>query len=118
MAIVTSPWPGARPRVWQPDATWFARLSERLLVGLFGAFQVGYFLLMWVVTAYEVAMMLGVPICYPAIQAHAITAEAAEVLYATAARGHTYLLPAVVWFLAYQGLPAIAAMRNRRLAAG
>jgi hypothetical protein len=63
---------------------------------------------MWLVTAYEAAMMAGVPLLFPAIQWGLIQPEAAQVLYETAARGHTYLLPAVSWFLLYQGLPALS----------
>jgi hypothetical protein len=101
-AAIPTHTPVARP-VW---AT-----ADRLEAGLTGfmiALRAAYFLLMWLVTAYEAAMMAGVPVLYPAIRSGLMPPDAAFVLYETAARGHVYLLPAVVWFLIYQGLPALA----------
>lgn len=92
--------PAVGPRI-SPE-----RLEASLDTWLSGL-NVGYFLLMWLVTAYEAAMMAGVPILYPAVQSGLMPPDAAFMLYETAARGHVYLLPAVTWFLIYQGLPAL-----------
>ena len=92
-------------RPWDDAAT--ARLEGMLTAFMLGV-DTAYYALMWVVTAYEAAMMVGVPILFPAIKAGLLTPLAAKTLYMTAAKGHTFLLPAVVWFLVYQGLPALA----------
>ncbi|MFN3429019.1 MAG: hypothetical protein ACK46X_03580 [Candidatus Sericytochromatia bacterium] len=96
------PLPGTR--LWDEAAT--ARLED-VLTGFLSGVNTAYFMLMWVVVAYEAAMMVGVPILFPAIKAGLLTPVAVKTLYLTAAKGHTYLLPAVIWFLLYQGLPAL-----------
>src|SRR5205085_2253871 len=105
--IRTASLPLTRPMPALDEAALLRRL-EQTLIAFLGGVNVGYYLLMWLVTAYEAAMMAGVPILYPAIRSGLIVPEAAQALYETAARGHTYLLPAVVWFLLYQGLPALS----------
>jgi hypothetical protein len=83
-------------------------LGLRVLMGFLLAVRATYFLLMWLVTAYEAANIVGLPLVFHLASLGALRPEAADAMYLSASLGHVYLLPAVSWFLVYQGLPSLA----------
>ncbi|HEY9724067.1 MAG TPA: hypothetical protein V6D47_18840 [Oscillatoriaceae cyanobacterium] len=98
MTAMVTTWPAAQRLQVRPAIDWNAVVETAK--GMRRAAGLGA---MWFFTAFEFAMMLGVPGLFPAIRLGTIDPFVAKVLYAMASESHLFLLPPVCCFLAYAG---------------
>lgn len=91
-------WPGALPA--RRKAIAWSTLAENGK-GVFRALGLGF---MWAVTTFELAMIVGVPLLFPAMRLGALDPLAVKILLILASKSHQLLLPAVSFFLGYTGL--------------